>query len=268
MSNKSSDGTEFEGEFDQSSKSFWNKLPPAPPEFYSFKFAELALTKEEAVWLSERFMSAQSILGRPNLLNELVRSVQNRNYSFLDADYVWDVTFSDEVDKDLRSLVEHSRHFSRLAHGASLLYNLMLTEALTEKGREISFEYDYPDRLSEWILESKSSGLMQWCSEINLFWDCFEALDCKIPEKAQIFVTQLARFVATDGLDGFASNQGVRDLIKEREKNHKRHQARFFNDSRLNAYQGEAGLRPMNFRWNLVCRLFSDIATAYELETL
>ena len=267
MSNKSSDGTEFEGEFDQVSKSFWNKLPSAPPEFFSFKFAELALTKEEAVWLSERFMSAQSILGRPNLLSELVRSIQNNDHSFLDSNYVWDVTFSDQVDRDLRSLVEHSRHFSQLAHGASLLYNLMLTEALTEKGREISFEFDYPDRLSEWILESKSSGLMQWCGEINLFWDCLDALDNKIPEKAKIFVTQLARLIATDGLDGFTSNQDIRDLIKEREKNHKRHQARFFNDSRLNAYQGEAGLRPMNFRWNLVCRLFSDIATAYELES-
>ena len=266
VANKSRNGTEFEGEFDQTSRSFWCSLPAAPPEFYKFKFAELALTRKEAEWLSERFLSAQSIMGRPNLFSELVRRVQSQDDSFLDAGYVWDVAFSDQVDKDLRSLVEHSKHFSKLAHGASLLYNLMLVNALTEKGREISFEYDYLDRLSEWAIESEESGLVKWCGEINLFWDCLEALDNQVSEKTRIFVTQLAHFIAKDGVDGFATNQGVRDLIKQREKTHKRHQARFFDDSRLNAYQGEAGLRPMNFRWNLMCRLLSDIAKAYEME--
>jgi hypothetical protein len=266
MFNKSTSGTEFEGEFDQGSRSFWNTLPPAPPEFFSFKYAELALTKEEAVWLSERFISAQSILGRPNLLGEFVRSIQNHDHSFLDADYVWDVSFSDQVDKDLRSLVQHSQYFSQLAHGASLLYNLMLVDALYEKGREISFEYDYLDRLSEWVLESETSGLVQWCGEIHLFWGCLEVLENQVPEKAKRFVTQLAQFIAADGLQRFATNEIVRDVIRQREKSHKKHQARLFNDSRLFAYRGEAGLRPMNFRWNLVCRLFSDIAAAYELE--
>ena len=267
MANNSNSGTEFEGEFDQGSQLLWNSLPPAPPDFFSFKYAELALSKEEAVWLSERFMSSQSILGHPNLLSELVRRIQNNEQSFLESDYVWDVSFSDQVDEDLISLVEHSKHFSNLAHGASLLYNLLLIEALTEKGREISFEYDYLDRLSEWVIESEASGLVNWCGEINLFWGCLEALDNKIPEKTRIFVTQLARIIAKDGLEGFATNQDLQDLIRQREKNHKKHQARLFNDSRLSAYQGEAGLRPMNFRWNLVCRLFSDIAVAYELES-
>jgi hypothetical protein len=267
MANNSNSGTEFEGEFDQGSQSLWDSLPPAPLDFFSFKYAELALSKEEAVWLSERFMSSQSILGHPNLLSELVRRIQNNDQSFLESDYVWDVSFSDQVDEDLISLVEHSKHFSNLAHGASLLYNLLLIEALTEKGREISFEYDYLDRLSEWVIESEASGLVNWCGEINLFWGCLEALDNKIPEKTRIFVTQLARIIAKDGLEGFATNQDLQDLVRQREKSHKKHQARLFNDSRLSAYQGEAGLRPMNFRWNLVCRLFSDIAVAYELES-
>lgn len=258
---------EFEGEFESESGSFWSEIPSAPPDFFKFKYAELALTKKEAEWLSEHFLSASSITGKPNLLGELVRLVRERDLDFLAWKYIKKDALSDEVDENLVELIEYSSHFSSLAYGASLLYNSMLVDQLIANGREISFEYDYPNQLLKWVSKSQSNGLLQWCADIEKFWKCLEVLENKIPPNTQTFVTRLAELIVEDGLEGFASNSEIRKLIRIREMSHKKNQARFDNPSRLNAYQGEAGLIRMNFRWDLVQRIFKDIAAAYELGT-
>ncbi|MBF6555066.1 MAG: hypothetical protein IVW52_02725 [Acidimicrobiales bacterium] len=51
----------------------------------------------------------------------------------------------------------------------------------------------------------------------------------------------------------------ARDLIRNREIEHKRGQARLANKKRLREWRGDAGTRPLAFRWPQVQRMLTDI---------
>ena len=259
---------EYEGELVGDLDSFWSDLPPAPSEFFNFKYAELALTEAEARWLSERILTTDVNLGQPNLLSYFVSQIQSGEVSFLETSELWGADLPVEVDFQLRELVHHAKFFAILAHGASLLYNVMLVEALQEKGHEVRFNENYVERLRDWSSSSDSAGLQEWCQEIDKFWECLIALGNVVPVLSREFVQELAQIVSTTDLSKFSSNQETRALVRMREKQHKGSQARLFNTDRLVSFKGDAGLRPMTFRWDLVRRLLQDIADAYEVSAV
>ncbi len=257
--------TEYEGELVDGNQSFWSDLPEPPLDLFAFTKAELALTPKEAAWLSEKIYSAESLSGRPNLLTILVQKIHNRDFGFLEEQNLWDVDLPPVVDVRLRDLAQHSRHFATLVHGSSLMYNMMLAERLLEKGHDVTFGADYESRMQEWIIQSSRNGLESWCVNITDFWTCLESLEKRIPDSAREFVNDLASCICNEGISEFSESASVRRLIECREIGHKKAQARLRNEQRLLAFQGDAGLRPMNFRWNLVCRILRDIADAYEV---
>lgn len=254
---------EYEGEIGNDLESFWAECPPAPDNFFKFDFAELALTKAEAQWLSERFLEAESSSGRPNLFRNLLKRIHNADVAFLETANVWDADISEGVDAELRELINHAKFFSSLTHGASLVYNVMLVEALEKKRKEVQFPQNYVELLTAWSVEAEREGLDAWCGQIQNFWECLTALGTQIPEPTMEFIDKLAGLLSKIGPVEFASDERARALIREREIKHKGPQARFRNEIRLFAFKGDAGLRPMNFRWNLVCRLLQDIADGY-----
>jgi len=254
---------EYEGEIGNDLESFWVECPPVPDNFFKFDFAELALTQKEARWLAEKFLEAEGISGRPNLFRNLVNRISKSDEAFLETANVWDAGISEGIDHDLHELINHAKFFSSLTHGASLLYNVMLVEALEKKGKEVHFPQNYVELSTAWSVEAEKEGLVAWCGEIQNFWNCLTALGAQIPKPTMEFIDELAHEITKFGLAEFVSGAHTRDLVQAREIKHKGHQARLRNETRLFAFKGDAGLRPMNFRWNLICRIFEDIADGY-----
>lgn len=257
---KTAEETEYEGEFAGGGSPFWVDMPSPPHGFRDFAYAELRLTAEEAQWLSERICSTSSPT-RPNLLSYLVRALSSNDDSHLaETDFVWNLSLSTDVDERLIELVTHSQHFAQLAQISSLLYNAMLIEKLQAHGREITFADDYQDRLSESIQKlGGASAFVDWCKNIEKFWMCLASLGVMPADKSVKFVESLTSLIAQYGLDAFADLPEIRKKIQERELQHKKKQARLEFNSRLFAYQGEAGTGLMTYRWDLVKRLLRDI---------
>jgi hypothetical protein len=264
---KQLEDTEFEGEFVGSGSPFWCELPPAPGNFTDFSFAELKMTGTEARWLAERIITTSSVV-QPNLLSYLLREITIGRESFsYDSQFVWELSLPEATDERLSQLITHGKHFSQLAHISSLLYNAMLIEKLTNLGRDITFADDYEQRLENQIQNlNESSEFLSWCKNIEQFWSCLASLGAVPAQKSINFVRELAMLIEQHGLDEFANRLEVRQLIKSREIQHKGKQARLEFNSRLFAYQGEAGTGLMTYRWDLVKRLLQDIEDGLKRE--
>ena len=264
MASREAVRSEFEGEVVDQGSSYWADLPPAPDEFFRFKSADLNLNRVEAEWLAERMISTSSNLRQPNLLSELVMKVRAKEVSVLDVEYVWDLKFDVSFTARNRDLLFHAERFSLLAHGLSLLYNEMLTELVRREQSDFDPGRDYVEALDEWSTDAQEIELLQWCRQLDDFWACLIGAGSLVSAGTRDFVRDVASFLLRDGLQGIQDNIDLRKAVIDRERVHKRSQARFHNKSRLRAYQGEAGTSRMVFRWDLVRRILRDIATGYE----
>jgi hypothetical protein len=254
----------YEGEYSGSDSRYWLDLPSPPERFFKFEEASLDMTREEAEWLAERFISTRQTLTRESLLSELVKKIQNGHAIDLDCFYFWEGEFGDDIDPFLKDLISHAQRFSLFAHGASLIYNAMIVEALRAEIDEPKSNYDYEVELQKWTREADALDLISWCLNIDRFWDCLLDMQVVINPKTKTFVNDLARMMIVHGVQAFSTSSDVRERVKRREIEHKRGQARFNNGARLRAYGGEAGANRMPFRWFLVKRLLADLVDAYE----
>jgi hypothetical protein len=66
--------------------------------------------------------------------------------------------------------------------------------------------------------------------------------------------------LATADLGTLADHQNARTLIRSREQQHKRAQARFGNPARLRSWPGESGTARLEFRWTQVRRFLNDLS--------
>lgn len=80
------------------------------------------------------------------------------------------------------------------------------------------------------------------------------------------FTEGLAHSIADEGESAMVTSRMVADLIEKREITHKKNQARFRNPGRLRSFRGEAGLRPMTFRWEIARRFLDDVAGGLGVE--
>lgn len=83
------------------------------------------LTRTEAEWLKERIL----VRADGTLFAHLVGGLP-----LAEAGEPWLEPSALEAGEPIRSLLEHARRFSLVAHGASLLYNLLVGEAYERKG--------------------------------------------------------------------------------------------------------------------------------------
>jgi hypothetical protein len=252
--------TEFEGEIADIESSYWGDVPPAPPGFFKFDEAQLSLTKEEASWLSERMISTSRNLDESNLLTQLVLKIRDGDASLIEHDYVWSLQNAMSISDRNREVLFHAERFSLLAYGLSLLYNQMLCELRRSKQAEFRPDLDYLEQLTTWADDASRCGLVQWCQDLDPFFSCLLGFESRISHPTKEFVRQSAQLVAKSGVSDLAHSAELRNAIVERERIHKRDQARFGNAARLAAYAGQAGGERMPFRWGIAKRLLTDIA--------
>ena len=242
--------------------SFWQRdIPDPPSDFLRFKVATFDLTRDEAEWLCERIISSDRPDQPASLLTAYIRDLR-RGDPLVAADAMWDAALPTDTPPSIAELVQHAQQFSCATQGAALLYNLMLAEerlATDLEPTDGTSVDNYRLRLAEWTATATRIRLAAWAGRIADFWDCVFDNRVRIPHETQIFLNGWAHLLAED-LRHLATSQDARALIRDREIQHKRGQARLANKKRLREWTGDAGTRPLVFRWPQVQRMLIDIA--------
>lgn len=250
-----------EDEIADRAPSFWQREIPDPPvDFFRFQSTTFDMTRDEAEWLSERILSA----GRPDegasLLNTYVRALR-RGDPAPAVGAVWDDALPEDTTDAMRRLVHHGERLSSAVQGAALLYNLLLAEE-RPPGLE-SMDGTSPETyrlwLDEWRAGAVAVQLTDWAQQPDAFWDAVLPHAPRIPPATRLFVNAWMSVVA-DALPALVASDEARDLVRARELQHKRGQARLANKKRLAEWRGYAGTGPLVFRWPQVQRMLRDLA--------
>ncbi len=250
--------TEVEDELVGRSDSFWHRgIPAAPDGFFEFTGADFALTKEEASWLSERVLSTEQFR-EPNLIEGYVRDLQSAPPAL--AASFWKGPLPQDTPDDLKSMVHHAERFSAAVQSAAILYNLMLREKRNDVDRGDDEHADLlRERLDERAEMAQSINLADWASDLTPFWALVTS-QSRVPVLTKSFIDQWCVLLAEQHLKPLADNAAARSLIRNREIQHKKAQARFANPARLSDWSGESGLAPLEFRWPQAKRFLTDIS--------
>ena len=229
-------------------------LPPMPEGFPAG--AKMGLESGEAEYLCERILETQP----DSLLGQLVLS----GLAVDDLQYPWDVLDREPgIAPGVARAVRHAREFALAMHGAALLYNLMLAEAVGDQ------RPDWVDRyralLKDWAAEvdSRSTEYAAW--DRTDFWDTVERTRPNVPLGSRQFINAwLDRLYSADNPFELVDCSYCRNLIEKRESRLKKNQARLHNSRLLELWNGDtgAGAGRMNFRWSVLRDHLSDIHAA------
>jgi hypothetical protein len=254
---------ETENELAERRATWWDPEVPDPPaDFFRFVPTNFELTRAEAEWLSERILSSDERGDRASLLSVLVRDLRRRE-ALHEEENLWSLTPPPGTPDRLRNMIHHSERFSCAANGAAWLYNLMLAEKRSESGTATDATSPEVCRESfrRWCAWASSLELQRWAQESAAFRDTLRSTVAPIAGATQAFVERWSAIVANGNYEAIGDSENARQLILEREVQHKKAQARLVNKDRLAAWRGESGTIPLSYRWPLVRRILNDIAS-------
>jgi hypothetical protein len=220
-------------------------IPPAPSGLLDT--AECGLTSEEAGFIIDRLVDSQ-----PNsLLTHLAKASRHA-----DCIFIWEhpdlATFPDVA----RRLVGHAAVFSQVMHGASLLYNLMLSE----KCQNEQWIDGYRDALAKWADDLDPTVVAAW--SLDDFWHRINHETHRVREPARLFVRRW-REVVEHGAGQVPDLPNARDLVRTRETRLKGAQSRFVNHSVLDRWGGSSGAGRLSFRWSEASSHIRDLTNAH-----
>lgn len=242
-------GKEIDEEYRDPSKiPNWHPGLPEPPERL-MEDVSLNLTFEEAFYLRDRILNRHP----DSLLAAFIRKRSQYRVRF-----PWEHPVMESLSEKLQSNLFHARNFSEVIHGASLIYNLMLSEAIKKE----EWIEDYKGRLSDWVerLSPRFGELRDWYINVMDFWNSEAFKEANIPPQTRRFVNRWLDFVfASPGLNNLTDNDAVRSLILSREVFLKRNRARLKNNRALELWEGESGTTQLNYRWATASSFISDI---------
>ena len=236
----------------------WDPSMPVPPKnFINLTSCDFTLIREEATWLTERISAAA-----PGTLLQflVVRGTKHAD----DIRFAWEDPEVNAATGQVRDAVDEARRFSVAMHGAALLYNVLLAERAEEldlkqhEGKRDAFV----DDLDEWRHEIEGSDLRGW--DLNQLWALIEAQGRMVSLLTRDFVTQWVGLIQGPIGQSVADLHAARELIRRREIQQKRGQARLTNDRLMQQWGGASGTGRLNFRWPVVARLLNDIADGQE----
>jgi hypothetical protein len=224
-------------------------LPPAPRDFP--RNASLRLTAIEAEYLRERILT--------HVPQSMLAFLVNDGQVAALTDFPWAHPQVAEFPTRIREQLEHARNFSESIHGAALLYNLMLAE---EAHQEDLIE-EYRERLRRWAssISLRQVELLSW--DRRRFWEIIELGDQRIKHPTRLFVDGWLDLVLpkVKAINITADNR-ARQLIRDRERQLKRGQARLDNIRARELWNEEAGTRQLSYRWPVAHTIVQDILTA------
>ncbi len=248
------DATEFLGH----SNAVWAPtIPPAPDGFFNLARCDFALTYDEATWLAERIVDAV-----PETLLQFL--VERGSRIAARTAYAWQDPEATAARGRIRDALAEARRFAVAMHGAALLYNVLLAERAEKLGLS---EYDgsrddFANQLDEWCREIEDSDIGGW--DLNGLWALVAEQGNPAAALTRSFVSAWAALVLGGTGTGLADDGDARELIRGREEQQKRGQARLSNDRLMRQWGGASGSGRLTFRWPAVARLLNDIADGRE----
>jgi len=217
------------------------ELPPAPPDFP--EAAGFALTTDEALYLQKLFTDRQP----ESLLAHLASTPH-----FLESVFSWELEGRASFPTSSRTVLAAAEIFSKVLHGASLLYNYLLTE---KRGDQEAMDL-YRERIRWWEDSLDFSQIAQW--EMPTFWRQVEQPGHRATETTKLFVERWKAIVLSRR-KGIEEVKEARDLIIQRESSLKGGRSRFRNDKALAQWQGASGANQLWYRWPQVKTLLTDL---------
>ncbi|MHA1366244.1 MAG: DUF6361 family protein, partial [Candidatus Heimdallarchaeota archaeon] len=135
----------------------WDEGLPKSPEELPGKDG-LDLAKNEAQYLLEKLL----INCRESLLTNIINLRKTAR-----KDFVWENTFIDKLNNDLKTKVMHAQNFSEIMQGAALVYNYLLAE----KKESEELINKYKEKLAEWqiAMSSRAEIFLNW--NLEHFWN-------------------------------------------------------------------------------------------------
>ncbi|MGY1709114.1 DUF6361 family protein [Geodermatophilus sp. SYSU D00758] len=237
-----------------------SSLPPAPAGFPSTIEGGVKLTRDEAMWLSERITSRcpDSYLAHLLLSDLPIDGV----------DWPWAHPALSTADADLRSLVHDAELFSLAMHGSALLYNLLIAEwyereQLTRVADPVTL---YREALDDWVEEVRTHPRRAtW--DTGAMWERVLEQNARISAnvRARRFIADWLDLFVEGAVDGIADNSSHRRLVSERERAVKGPQSRLRNEKLLRNWAGASGSRRLAYRWENVATLVHDIHAGLEV---
>lgn len=226
----------------------WDPGLPKPPENI-MEYANFNLLQEEAEYLLERISSCH----RRTLLYYLLNAQLK-----IDADFFWELPLIKTLPNDLQDNIKHCRNFSETIHGASLLYNFLLSRQCKNE----KWIAKYRDELKTWTnsILKRWSDLTQWHSKQKEFWGCEAFNENRIHPNTQKFVKNWYEIIfSKKKLKSITKNTNAAKLIKERERQLKKKRARLWNPRAREMWRGASGTSQLDYRWSNVKKIISDI---------
>jgi hypothetical protein len=175
------------------------------------------------------------------------------------VDFSWKHPRLAQFPEPLVIEVNHARMFSKVMHGAALLYNLMLAE----KRKRDPWIVNSDERFEEWAMriDSMAKEVKKW--DRDGFWHLVDSQPAKIPLLTRRFVNAwLDLATANSKTRGIKTDRKARSLITQRETRLKKGRARLQNKRRLELWQGGSGAAQLDFRWKITEDLALDILRA------
>jgi hypothetical protein len=220
-------------------------LPPRPKDI--LEAARFRLTPDEAQFIIDRLVAQQP----RSLLAFLARS----DGRTADCTNIWEHPHLADFPDNTRTLVGHGETFSSVMHGASLLYNLLLSE-LREKPDWIE---KYQSRLKEWRAGLDMPAIRAW--SLDAFWQTIDHPAHRIRPAAKRFITEWLALVQTGDVSEGRQASAAR-MVQDRERRLKTSQSRFANRAVRDRWTGASGVEPLSFRWAQAKSHLRDLADA------
>jgi Family of unknown function (DUF6361) len=178
----------------------------------------------------------------------------SRQASAAECDMIWQHPTRSNWPDDIKVIVDHAERFSRMMHGASLLYNLMLSErAAHMQAVEDSSWHErvetYSGKLDAWANEIPVHLFEKW--DLTDLWMLTQGTIHNVKPHSRRFIeTWRDLVVASRGQ--VKGNNAARAIVRDRETRLKGPKSRFRNDGALMRWSGASGTAPLNFRWKPV----------------
>lgn len=213
------------------------------------------LSLDESIYLQERVISSQP--------GSLLASFVAEPSLFPRTDFPWEHPAQATLTSYLQEQLTHARNFSLVIYGATLLYNLMLAEKVSENssGAALELVNSYQQAMAEWAatIHQEAHLLAIWDWQ-NRFWDILRSVNPRIPLKTVTFVNTWLSLTLDGKPETMPFNRVARQLVQQRERRLKGKLARLFNPRALELWNGESGLGRLNYRWGVAQTMLLDIA--------
>ena len=225
-------------------------LPESPLGFPNEHSGGFDLTRAEADWLKERI----AVRADGTLFAHLVAGPL-----LAETDEPWFEPSSLQAGEQIREILEHARRFSLAVHGASLLYNLLVSESYERRGFSQLHEpaSGYRQALDDWAgrMDEERDHAWDW----SAFWVVVAGGNARVPPAARTFVESWVEGVTEGGHFNVADSAGLRMMVESRVARLRGGRSVLANEKLLAMWGGSSGSNALVYRWGTVRRLILDV---------